>query len=77
MPIVPIVCFTCHEFISECAPAWQEHCEKHYTDPIATQEIENQKFFQKHGLDNYCCRNNLANSANILEILKRKAKEVP
>ncbi len=69
MPITPIQCFTCGKYISEYSELWKEHLKKYKE----SNEIEKQnlKFFKKHNLNRYCCRNNLVNSVDILEILKR------
>jgi DNA-directed RNA polymerase subunit N (RpoN/RPB10) len=88
MPIVPICCFTCGEYISDFGDAWAKHHAEHGLKPIKDQEKANLKFFEtlefKVSLTRgykmklrYCCRNNLDNAAIILERLKRKAVPPP
>ena len=75
MPISPIVCFSCGKYVSEYANSWRDHWETVKNLSVPEQEAANIKFFDNNGLTRYCCRNVLANSPNILEILKRKKKE--
>lgn len=75
MPLCPIQCFTCGKYISEYAEEWAVHYAKYKDQSISVQEKVNQKFFSDKNLTRYCCRNNLANAANILEKLKRSHKK--
>ena len=74
MPLCPIQCFTCGKYISEYAVEWTDHYNKYKNKSVSIQETANQKFFSDRNLTRYCCRNNLANTVNILEKLKRSSK---